>query len=230
VQNTTNEPSFFCALCAFCACDHLLPVNPKRWPNLLSGARIALMPAVLAAAIAGSRRWFVVLIGISVTTDALDGFLARRLNAFSDFGRKLDSLADYLTMIVGLTGIALLWPQIVRRELPWIIAGLTAFFAVIVYGFIRLGRAPCYHTWASKTGAVGCALAMIPLLADVSAVPFHATVLLQIFAGIEEMVIVGLVPSHVGEMATVWHAWRRRRESTAPLRTVRPARGVGTGV
>lgn len=204
-------------------------MNPKLWPNLLSGARIGLMPAVLTAALAGSRFWFVVLLALSLTTDALDGFVARKLNAFSDFGRKLDSAADYLTLMVGLAGIAVLWPDIVRRELPWIVAGLAAFFAVIVYGFIRLGRAPCYHTWASKIGAVGCAAAMLPLLTGGSALPFHAAVTLQIFAGIEEMVIVVLVPSHVGEMATAWHAWRLRRESMALLRPARPARSLRTG-
>jgi phosphatidylglycerophosphate synthase len=200
-------------------------LNPKLWPNLLSGARIALMPAVLTSAIAGSRPWFLVLIGLSLTTDALDGFLARRLNAFTDFGRKLDSAADYLTMFIGLAGIALLWPVIVQRELPWIIAGLTAFFAVIVYGFVRLGRAPCYHTWASKAGAVGCALALIPLLAENSALPFHVMVSLQMLSGLEEMAIVVLVPSHIGEMPTAWHAWRQRRESMARLKPLRSRAG-----
>jgi phosphatidylglycerophosphate synthase len=201
-------------------------VNPKLWPNLLSGARIALVPAVLTSAIAGSRVWFLVLGGLSLLTDALDGFLARRLNAFSDFGRKLDSAADYLTMTVGLAGLALLWPEIVRRELPWIIAGLAAFFAVIVYGFIRLGHAPCYHTWAAKAGVVGCALALIPLLAGVSAVPFHVMVVLEIFAGLEELAIVVLVPSHRGEMPTVWHAWRLRRDSMALLKPGRRMRAA----
>ena len=144
-------------------------MNPKRWPNLLSGARIALMPAVLLAAIAGSQLWFLVLVGASLATDALDGFLARRLNAFSDFGRKLDSAADYLTMITGLAGIAILWPEIVRRELPWIATGLTAFFGLIVFGFVRLGHPLCYHTWAAKAGVAGCALSMIPLLTGWSA-------------------------------------------------------------
>lgn len=199
-------------------------MNPKLWPNFLSGARIALMPAILSAAIAGSRRGFLVLAALSLATDALDGFLARRLNAFSDFGRKLDSVADYLTLLVGLAGIALLWPDIMRRELPWVVAVLTAFFAVIVYGFVRLGRAPCYHTWAAKAGAVGCALSLIPLLAGGPATPFHVMVAVQIFAGIEELAIVVLVPSHVGEMPTVWHAWRLRRENTALLRPTRPER------
>ncbi len=199
-------------------------MNPKLWPNLLSGARIALMPAVLTAALAQSRRWFVVLLVTSLLTDALDGFLARRLNAYSDLGRKLDSAADYLTMVTGLAGIALLWPEIMRRELVWVAAGLGAFFAVVVYGFIRLGRAPCYHTWAAKLGAVLCACSLVPLLLEWTPLPFHVAIVLQILAGLEEMTIALLVPSHVGEMATVWHAWRLRRESMALLTSGRPSR------
>ena len=192
-------------------------MNPKIWPNLLSGTRIALMPAVLLSAIAGSKLWFVVLVAASLLTDAFDGFLARKLNAFSDFGRKLDSAADYLTMMTGLAGIAILWPELVRRELPWIIAGLSAFFGVIVFGFVRLGHAPCYHTWAAKVGVMGCALSMIPLLSGWSAVPFHVMVSWQILAAIEEVIISLLIPKHVGEMATVWHAWRVRRANRVAL-------------
>jgi phosphatidylglycerophosphate synthase len=184
------------------------------------------MPAVLTSALAGSRPWFVVLLTAGLATDALDGFLARRLNAFTDFGRKLDSAADYLTMVTGIAGIAILWPEIMRRELPWVVAGLAAFFMVVVYGFVRLGRAPCYHTWASKLGVVACAFSLIPLLAEWTAVPFHAAISFQIVAGVEEMIIAVLVPSHTGEMASVWHAWRLRRESMALLRgTKRPRAG-----
>jgi phosphatidylglycerophosphate synthase len=201
-------------------------MNPKIWPNLISGARIALMPAVLLAAIGGSRRWFLILVAASLATDALDGFLARRLNAFTEFGRKLDSAADYLTMLTGLAGIALLWPDIVGRELPWIVAGLSAFFGVIVFGFVRLGHPPCYHTWAAKIGVAGCALSMIPLLAGWSAVPFHVMVILQILAAVEEVIISLLIPKHVGEMATVWHALKLRRDNAAAAREPRPVAPV----
>jgi phosphatidylglycerophosphate synthase len=193
-------------------------VNPKLWPNLLSATRIALMPAVLTSALAGSRPWFVVLISASLATDALDGFLARRLNAFSEFGRKLDSAADYLTLVTGIAGIAILWPDILRREVGWVAAGLTAFFLVIVYGFVRQGRAPCYHTWASKLGAVLGAFSMVPLLAEWSAVPFHVAIGVLILAGVEELCILVLIPSHTGEVATLWHACRVRHESMALLR------------
>jgi phosphatidylglycerophosphate synthase len=180
-------------------------------PNLLSALRIALMPAVLLTAVGGSKPWFVGLLVAALLTDAFDGYLARRLHAQSELGRKLDSLADYLVMITGIAGIALLWPDIMRRELAWVATGLGAFFAVVIYGFVRLGRAPCYHTWASKILAVVCGPTLIPLLAEWSAVPFHGVMTLLVLCGAEEILIAALVPWHVGEMPTVWHAWRLRR-------------------
>ncbi len=180
-------------------------------PNLLSALRIALMPAVLLTAVGGSRRWFVGLLIAALLTDALDGFLARRLHAESELGRKLDSWADYLTMLTGIAGIAILWPAIMQRELAWVTTGLGAFFAVVIYGFVWLGRAPCYHTWASKILAVACAFSMIPLLAEWSATPFHVAMTLLVVCGVEELAIAVLVPGHTGEVPTVWHAWRMRR-------------------
>lgn len=185
-------------------------MNPKFWPNLVTALRIVLMPAALMAAIAGSKPGFVGLLAIALATDAIDGFLARRLNAFSDFGRKLDSAADYVTLVAGLGGIALLWPDIVRRELPWVVTGMVAFFAVIVYGFVRLGRAPCYHTWASKFGAVFCPITLVPLLNGWTAVPFHVAIVLLVLTGVEEIAIALIAPHHSGEMPSVWHALRQR--------------------
>ncbi len=187
-------------------------------PNLLSAARILLMPTALVAALAGSKPWFVVLLTFALATDAIDGFLARWLHAESDFGRKLDSAADYLTLLGGLAGIALLWPDIMHRELPWVAAGLTIFFSVIVHGLLRLGRVPCYHTWAVKIAAVACAISLVPLLSEWSEMPFHIAMSLQIAAGLEELIIAQLVPWHPGEVPTIWHAWRlRRRRFLSPL-------------
>lgn len=190
-------------------------IDPRFWPNLLTATRIALMPAVLAAAVAGSRSWFTALIAAALATDALDGFLARRLKAFSEFGRKLDSAADYVTLVTGVWGIALLWPDVMRRELPWVVTGLAAFLAVIVYGFVRLGRAPCYHTWASKAGAMVCPLTLVPLLMGGTAAPFHAAIVWLVLAGLEEIAIALVLPHHAGEMPTVWHALRLRRARAA---------------
>lgn len=200
-------------MCACEATNRLVPVTRSLVPNLLSALRIALMPAVLLTAVGGSKRWFTGLLLGALLTDAFDGYLARKLKAESELGRKLDSFADYLVMITGIAGIALLWPDIMRRELAWVTTGLVAFFAVVVYGFVRLGRAPCYHTWASKILAVACGPSLVPLLAEWSAVPFHVVMTLLVLCGAEEIAIAVLVPRHVGEVPTVWHAWRLRREA-----------------
>lgn len=186
-------------------------MNPKLLPNLLTGTRIALMPGVLMAALVGSRLWFLVLLVVSLLTDALDGFAARRLHAFSEFGRKLDSAADYVTLMTGVAGIALLWPTIMQRELPWVVVGLCAFFAVLVFGFARFGRPLGYHTWATKALAIAMALSLIPLLSNRTATPFHVLVILQVIATMEQVAIAILVPSHRGEMPTLVHAVRVRR-------------------
>ena len=180
-------------------------------PNLLSAVRILLMPTALMAAFAGSKPWFAVVLVVALATDAIDGMIARWLHAESDFGRKLDSAADYLTLMGGLAGIALLWPDIMRRELPLVATGLTMFFAVIVYGLLRLGRAPCYHTWIAKVAAVGCALSLVPLLGEWSEVPFHWSMALQILGGVEELLMILLIPWHQGEVPTLWHALKLRR-------------------
>ena len=183
----------------------------SQWPNIVTASRICLMPAVLFAAARGERGWFAGLLAVALITDVLDGYLARRLKAFSQFGRKLDSIADYTTLFVGLVGVILLWPEIVKREWPWFAAVMGSFFFAMIFSFVRLGRAPCYHTWASKATVAGCALSLIPLLAGWTATPAHIVATLQVLVGVEEIAIATLIPWHVGEMPSLWHAWKLRR-------------------
>jgi cardiolipin synthase len=63
-------------------------------PNTVTVARIVLVPFVVWAITAGRYQlafWLFVLAGIS---DAVDGFLAKRLGAQSELGAHLDPLAD----------------------------------------------------------------------------------------------------------------------------------------
>jgi hypothetical protein len=53
---------------------------------------------------------------------------------------------------------------------------------------------------------------MIPLLAEWSATPFHVAMTLLVACGVEELAIAFLLPRYTGEVPTVWHAWRLRRE------------------
>ncbi len=74
------------------------------WPNVASLSRLAVAPmliALLAWTSAGGATpaawvWWTaaVLFGFGMATDALDGYLARRLDSVTQFGRMIDPLVD----------------------------------------------------------------------------------------------------------------------------------------
>lgn len=111
-----------------------------NFPNILTLARIAVIPFYVASAAWPDNSLVWVALGIFITasiTDFLDGYLARSTNQVTAFGRFLDPLADKLLIIIAL--IVLVWTTaisgwsiiatlvIVAREI--IISGLREFLA-----------------------------------------------------------------------------------------------------
>ena len=74
----------------------------KLFPNFLTLFRIFMIPAlVIVYLIPGPLgHWLAVLIFyLAAITDYLDGWLARKLEATSEFGRMLDPIADKLMVV-----------------------------------------------------------------------------------------------------------------------------------
>jgi cardiolipin synthase (CMP-forming) len=72
-------------------------------PNLLSGARIALIPVfVILLLDSDTRVPGFVLLWILVATDWVDGFIARRTGQVTELGKVLDPLADRLILAAAL--------------------------------------------------------------------------------------------------------------------------------
>lgn len=63
-------------------------------PNILSVSRIVLLPIVLLLLFKRQNVAAVAVMLVSWSTDALDGYLARKLNQVSNLGRVLDHLVD----------------------------------------------------------------------------------------------------------------------------------------
>lgn len=88
-------------------------------------------------------------------TDVLDGWIARRMKAESDFGARLDSIADLL--FYGVMLVKLL--PILRTILPltlWCAAGIVAVMRLCAYGIAawKYRRFVSLHTYLNKlTGA-----------------------------------------------------------------------------
>ncbi len=107
--------------------------------NLTSVSRVALLPALLwAIGKPPEQHWLVfvgVLAAVIAATDALDGFLSRRLGQVSEFGRILDPLADKICI-----GFVAVWLWLYRGLPIWIPAAILARDVFIVVGSLVLAR------------------------------------------------------------------------------------------
>jgi phosphatidylglycerophosphate synthase len=163
-------------------------------PNLLSSLRISLAPGMLGAAYSNSKAGFVLLMGVALLTDALDGALARRWGAKTEIGRRLDHWGDALTMTLGALGIYFLWPGEIEAEWQ---AALLALVGYAVLGVDRLWRRPDLERTPNAWGrlsALAVPVSLVLLIIDWSPWPFRAAATLQslialktLMAGSEDM-------------------------------------------
>nr|WP_242823028.1 CDP-diacylglycerol--serine O-phosphatidyltransferase [Syntrophobotulus glycolicus] len=73
---------------------------------------------------------------LSVLMDSMDGKIARKLKANSDFGKELDSLSDIVSF--GLAPAVMIYVVVYQTHLPFWGLWLSAFFAIC--GALRLAR------------------------------------------------------------------------------------------
>jgi CDP-diacylglycerol--glycerol-3-phosphate 3-phosphatidyltransferase len=92
--------------------------------NMLTVARILLVPVFVACLLAGTTAWRLTALAtfcVASLTDLLDGRLARSRGLVTDFGKIADPVADK-----ALTGAALICLSALG-ELPWWVTGLIMF-------------------------------------------------------------------------------------------------------
>lgn len=108
-------------------------------PNLLTLFRLFLIPIFILCFYSGSenaRFWAAFVFWLAAITDALDGYLARRLQQSTPFGAFLDPVADKVMVAVALVLIAVdsisLWvtiPAIIMISREIVISALREWMA-----------------------------------------------------------------------------------------------------
>jgi cardiolipin synthase (CMP-forming) len=106
-------------------------------PNILSFARIASIPLFCwLSANEETRLWGILLFAVVVSTDWVDGYVARRTGQVTELGRILDPVADRLAIAAGLltfaiSGIFPFWAAllILVRDVTLLLGG-----AVLLWG------------------------------------------------------------------------------------------------
>ncbi len=89
----------------------------KHIPNFLTIIRFLLIPIIIIFAIKDNYVATIIVLSISGITDILDGFIARKYNFITDFGKLMDPLADKATQVTLLAVLT------IQKIIPiWIIA------------------------------------------------------------------------------------------------------------
>lgn len=79
----------------------------KHVPNILTIIRFFLIPVIISYLLKGDYILSFVFLTISGLTDVLDGFIARKFNFITNFGKLIDPLADKATQISVLSVLAI---------------------------------------------------------------------------------------------------------------------------
>jgi len=182
-------------------------------PNILSALRLGCVPVLLALAWYDRPLAFLSLLLAAILSDAIDGWLARRLGAASTLGARLDSLADYAIYVAVPLGGWWLWPQLVAREAVWFALVVAGYAVPGALALLRFRRLSSYHTWSAKLAVAWLSVAVLVLFAGGPAWLLHVGAPLAVCAGLEQAAITWIAPGPRGEMRSLlqaWRAWRGR--------------------
>lgn len=145
---------------------------PRQLPNAITVARIPLAVIFFVLLLIGGTygvddlvmRWIAaVLFIVAISTDWVDGYLARRYDIVSDFGKLWDPIADKLLTGAGFVGLAVL------GELNWwlVIVILIREVGITVHRLIVAKEHVVAAAWMGKVKtavqAVALSWALLPL-------------------------------------------------------------------
>jgi phosphatidylglycerophosphate synthase len=187
-------------------------------PNALSCSRLIFVPVLLALAYQQQEQWFLALLLISLLTDAVDGYLARKLNQTTELGAKLDSWGDLFTYITMVVGLAWLWPDTFSQETWFLYLALLCYLVPLLTGLLKFRVFPSYHTWSAKVAAILMLPAFyVMVLLDESTL-FRVVVIFHICVALEEVFITVTLNRNRNNVPTFIHAREIMRRQRARLR------------
>ena len=133
----------------------------KHIPNILTIIRILLIPVILFYVFTGQYIIAFIVFTLSGLTDIADGFIARKFNLISNFGKLMDPLADKLTQIATLTSL------VITDIIPiWIlvIVLFKEFIMIVGASFLYGKDVVVYSRWYGKLATVLFYIAIVASL------------------------------------------------------------------
>jgi CDP-diacylglycerol--glycerol-3-phosphate 3-phosphatidyltransferase len=163
---------------------------PFNVPNLLTLARILAVPVIVVALLGETPNGdalAAVVFALAAITDGLDGYIARRRQDITTFGKLMDPLADKLLIIAALVSLVSL-----GRLAAWVAMVIIAReFAVTVLRAVAAEQGVVISaSWLGKLKTAFQVAAVFALIAGGRSTPVAVDVL--VYAAVAATVISGV--------------------------------------
>lgn len=168
----------------------------RNIPNILSAYRLLTFPLLLWLIWKGERNLFIVLLSINLITDILDGLIARTFKLSTEFGAKLDSLADITTHIAAFTAFFVLERDFVMSHL-WAFVSIFALWMIPqIVCLLRFRHNPHLHLYSNKIAGYFQGIFIFTYFNwGNSDLYFYTMWTVTILAFLEELVVVAAIPA-----------------------------------
>jgi len=174
--------------------------------------RIFAAPFLLALIWFDQRLIFTWLLLISYSTDAIDGYLARKYKITSPRGSQLDSFGDQITLIVGLIGLFYFETDFIKTNLILIGVVFIPYIIQMIIAYSKYGKATAFHTYLAKLSAV---VQSVFILWSLFYSPEYSLFYIMIGIGLletfEEITLIFMYDNWVSDVKSIYWAYKDKR-------------------
>ena len=174
--------------------------------------RIASAPILLLLLWFEKQEIFTWLLLISYCTDAIDGFIARKLQITSARGSQLDSFGDQITFIIGLIGILVFEFEFIQENYTLIVISFSPYILQMILAVLKYGKATAFHTYLAKLSAIIQSIFILWLLFfEPIYWLFYVMIILGILETIEEITLIYMYDNWVAGVKGIYWALKDKR-------------------
>jgi len=189
--------------------------NILNIPNLLSFYRLLAIPFIIWSLFEENRTLFITLICINLITDILDGLIARTFNICTEFGARLDSLADISTFLLSISGFWIFEKTFVIEHQ---FAFLTLFCFYVfpqLFSIIKFKRPTSFHLYSNKiVGYIQGIFIFTFFVFGYNQFYFYFMIIASCIGDSEVLLLVILLPKTISNAKSLITVLKRKRNGT----------------
>jgi phosphatidylglycerophosphate synthase len=182
-------------------------------PNRITAIRFFLIPVLWICAWLGLPAYIGFGIFISALTDFLDGYFARKLNQFSEFGGRFDALADNVMLPSALIWLWMFHPNIFSENRLLCAVGVILYLSYMLVGWIKFRQFANLHLYSTRIAAVMLYL-FIPftlIMGQYSPVLFKTSASLFILSAIECLAVLLIISEFSDHLGSLYFVMKRSK-------------------